>query len=90
MKPCSADALEQALKQGRHADDLKDAMAFQKVRGVESCFHVAKGNIDLANRFVRETRREAKTIQLTRGWKLFMMLMPLKRLGYTIFKQIDK
>ena len=82
--------LEQALKQGRHADDLKDAMAFQKVRALKAAFMSQKGNIDLANRFVSETRREAKTIQLTRGWKLFMMLMPLKRLGYTIFKQIDK
>ena len=82
--------LEQALKQGSHADDLKDAMTFQKVRALKAAFMSQKGNIDLANRFVRETRREAKTIQLTRGWKLFMTLMPLKRFGYTIFKQIDK
>lgn len=82
--------LEQALKQGSYAEKLKDAMAFQKVRALKAAFMSQKGNIDLADSFVRETRREAKGIELTRGWKLFMMLLPLKRLGYTIFKQIDK
>ncbi len=82
--------LEQALKQGSYAEDLKNAMTFQKVRALKAAFMSQKGNIDLSNNFVRGTRREAKGIVLTWGWKLFMMLLPLKRLGYTIFKHIDK
>lgn len=82
--------LEQALKQGHYAEALQKEMIFQKVRALKAAFMSQKGKVDMKNRFLCETRREAKTVALSRGWKLFLMLLPLKECCYYLFKLIQK
>lgn len=82
------NCLERALRQGPYAGMLKDEMVLQKVRALKAAFMSQKGSIDMKNDFLRSTRQEAKTVALTRGWKLFLLLLPFKKFGYMLLKRI--
>ena len=84
------NCLERALRQGPYADSLREEIVLQKVRALKAAFMSQKGSVDMKNDFLRNTRREAKTVALTRGWKLFLLLMPLKQLGYNLLRVIEK
>ncbi len=80
--------LEKALRQGPYADSLREEIVLQKVRALKAAFMSQKGKVDMKNSFLRSTRREAKTVALTRGWKLFLLLLPLKKYSYHFFNLI--
>lgn len=82
--------LEEAVAAGPYADGLKEALAFQNVRALKAAFMAQRGRVDLRDPFVRRTRRQARTVPLTRGWRLFLWLLPIKRLGYCVLRAIDK
>lgn len=82
--------LETAVKQGDYYEQLWEELAFQKVRALKMGFMSEKGRVDLSNHFLKETRKEAKSIRLTRGWRLFLTLIPLKGIGYEIMRKMDK
>ena len=82
------NCLEKALRQGPYADSLREEIVLQKVRALKAAFMSQKGKVDMKNSFLRNTRREAKTVALTRGWKLFLLLLPFKQFGYILLKQI--
>ena len=82
--------LEEAVVAGPYADGLKEALAFQNVRALKAAFMAQRGRVDLADPFVRRTRQQARTIPLTRGWCLFLWLLPLGRVGYSLLRAIDK
>lgn len=82
------DYLEYAVMQGPYYEDLKDELAFQNLRALKMGFMSQNGKIDLNNEFVRVTVKRALSLALTRGWKLFVFLLPLKRFGYYILSKI--
>lgn len=80
--------LEISVKEGAYYEEVKDALTFQKVRALKAGFMSQKGKVDIDDIFIRTTREEAKMITLTRGWKLFLFLMPFKQIGYYILRII--
>lgn len=82
--------LEEAVVAGPYADGLKEALAFQNVRALKAAFMAQRGRVDLRDPFVRRTRQQARAIPLTRGWRLFLWLLPLGRVGYSLLRVIDK
>ena len=49
-----------------------------------------RGEVDLRDPFVRRTRQQAKSISLTRGWRLFLWLLSFGRLGYALLRKLEK
>lgn len=82
--------LHSALLEGGYAEEVKDALTFQKVRALKSAFMAQQGRVDLRHPFLREVYREAEGIELSRGWRLFLRLLPLKYIGYVFFKLLNK
>ena len=84
------DCLFSALKTGRYYEEVKEAFTFQKVRALKSAFMAQQGRVNLRHPFLQEVRKEAKSIGLSRGWKLFLYLLPLKYIGYIFFRSLNK
>ncbi len=82
------NCLEKAVKQGAYYEDLKDELAFQNLRALKMGFMSQKGKVDMKNEFLRKTLKQARGLSLTRGWKLFIMLVPFKHIGYSVLKRI--
>lgn len=82
------NCLEKAVKQGAYYEDLKDQLAFQNLRALKMGFMSQKGKVDMKNEFLRKTLKQARELSLTRGWKLFIMLVPFKHIGYSVLKRI--
>lgn len=82
------NCLEKAVKQGPYYKDLRNELAFQNLRALKMGFMSQKGDVDLKNEFLKKTIAGAETLSLTRGWKLFMWLIPFKTLGYKILKHL--
>jgi hypothetical protein len=80
--------LEKAVKQGSYYEDLKDELAFQNLRALKMGFMSQKGKVDMKNEFICKTLKQARGLSLTRGWKLFVLLMPFKRFGFYILIKI--
>lgn len=80
--------LENSVKEGSYYEEVKDALIFQKVRALKAGFMSQKGKVDLHNGFLSTTCEEAQTITLSRGWKLFLFLIPFKQMGYHILRMI--
>ncbi len=78
-----------ALKQGEYYDEVKEAFIFQKVRALKSAFMAQYGQLDLRHPFVLEVCQEAKLIKMSKGWRLFLVLLPLKRISYAFFKLLN-
>lgn len=83
------NCLLSALKQGKYYEEVKAAFIFQKVRALKSAFMAQQGHVDLRHPFVLEVCQEAKQIKMSRGWRLFMVLLPLKRISYAFFKLLN-
>lgn len=82
--------LHSALLEGGYDEEVKDALTFQKVRALKSAFMAQQGRVDLRHPFLREVYQEAEGIGLSRGWRLFLRLLPLKHIGYVFFKLLNK
>ena len=82
------NCLEKAVKQGAYYEDLKDELAFQNLRALKMGFMSQQGKVDMKNEFLRKTLKQARRLSLTRGWKLFVMLVPFKGLGFYILNKI--
>ena len=76
------------MKQGAYYEELKDELAFQNLRALKMGFMSQKGKVDMKNEFLRKTLKQARGLSLTRGWKLFVMLVPFKHIGYSVLKRI--
>ena len=82
------NCLENAVRQGNYYEELKDELAFQNLRALKMGFMSQKGKVDMKNEFLRKTLKQARGLSLTRGWKLFIMLVPFKHIGYSVLKRI--
>ena len=82
--------LEESVARGPYAAGLADELAFQNVRALKASFMAQRGEVDLRDPFVRRTRQQAKSISLTRGWRLFLWLLPFGRLGYALLRKLEK
>lgn len=82
--------LEESVARGPYAAGLADELAFQNVRALKAAFMAQRGEVDLRDPFVRRTRQQAKSISLTRGWRLFLWLLPFGRLGYALLRKLEK
>ena len=80
--------LEDSVKEGGYYEEVNAALTFQKVRALKAGFMSQKGKVNLNNIFLKTTREEAKKISLSRGWKLFLFLIPFKQIGYHILRVI--
>lgn len=81
--------LEESVARGPYAVGLADELAFQNVRALKAAFMAQRGEVDLRDPFVRRTRQQAKSISLTRGWRLFLWLVPLKYTGYLLMRRMQ-
>lgn len=84
------NCLLDALKRGKYYIEVKDDFIFQKVKALKAAFMAQKGYIDLKHPFVRDVCKAAKNISLSRGWKLFLNLLPLKHASYVFFDLVNK
>lgn len=85
--------LYSALKQGVYYKcyrEVRDAFAFQEVRSLKAAFMAQKGRIDFADSFVKKVCENAKKITLSRGWRIFLCLLPLRHAGYFLLKTLRK
>lgn len=81
--------LEESVARGPYAAGLTDELAFQNVCALKAAFMAQRGEVDLRDPFVRRTRQQAKSISLTRGWRLFLWLVPLKYTGYLLMRRMQ-
>lgn len=82
------NCLENAVRQGDYYEELKDELAFQNLRALKMGFMSQKGKVDMKNEFLCKTLKQSRGLSLTRGWKLFVMLVPFKHVGYSVLKRI--
>ena len=82
--------LEESVARGPYAAGLTDELAFQNVCALKAAFMAQRGEVDLRDPFVRRTRQQAKSISLTRGWRLFLWILPFGRLGYALLRKLEK
>jgi len=86
------ECLLSALKQGAYYNnkEVRDAFAFQEVRSLKAAFMAQKGCINLKDPFPKEVCKDAKNVALSRGWRLFLCLLPLRLFGYFMLKTLKK